>query len=316
MSATSSASASSSPLALLPAAVIAAAAVSSAITYYYASTRRHGSGGGGGGGGVVTRGADSAQSDASRGGNSSPFAIGWADDTFRERYDAQPRPIAAAGVALVRAGLPGPNATAALIRQRRSVFPKDFSAEHRLPLHIIEEMLDAANWAPTHGKTEPWRFVVAGSDAIVRVLDIRDAFMTALLTEKGDDAGLARHKKKMASKRAQLAKCSAIVFIVRAKVANGRGKFMPEWEETAAVACAVQNLHLQVTSRWQEGVAGYWSSGGHGSWLDAPALRTMLGMAEKDVCLGGFYLGHCDPNKMDKYRAKRGSMAEKVKWVW
>ena len=91
---------------------------------------------------------------------------------------------------------------------------------------------------------------------------------------------------------------------------------MPEWEETAAVACAVQNLHLQVASRWREGIAGYWSSGGYGSWLDAPDLRTMLGMADGDACLGGFYLGHADPKTMDKYRAKRGRMADKVKWLW
>ena len=34
-------------------------------------------------------------------------------------------------------------------------------------------------------------------------------------------------------------------------------KQIPEWEEMAAVACAVQNMHLMATAR---GVAAYWSS--------------------------------------------------------
>ena len=33
-------------------------------------------------------------------------------------------------------------------------------------------MLDAANWAPTHGKTEPWRFVVMGREASKEMLEL------------------------------------------------------------------------------------------------------------------------------------------------
>lgn len=46
-----------------------------------------------------------------------------------------------------------------LIRVRRSVFPKDYSGE-TVPDRVIEQMLENANWAPTHKLTEPWRFVV------------------------------------------------------------------------------------------------------------------------------------------------------------
>ena len=37
-----------------------------------------------------------------------------------------------------------------------------FLRSSQVPLAVIEEALAAANWAPTHGKTEPWRFVVVG----------------------------------------------------------------------------------------------------------------------------------------------------------
>lgn len=36
----------------------------------------------------------------------------------------------------------------------------------------METMLEAANWAPTHGKTEPWRFVVLGRAAQEELVDL------------------------------------------------------------------------------------------------------------------------------------------------
>ena len=42
----------------------------------------------------------------------------------------------------------------------------------------VQLMLEAANWAPTHGKTEPWRFVVldrAGAvDFVDKSIEVRD----------------------------------------------------------------------------------------------------------------------------------------------
>lgn len=46
-----------------------------------------------------------------------------------------------------------------LIQKRRSIFPKQYSTRP-VPKQIIEQMLEAARWAPTHNLTEPWKFVV------------------------------------------------------------------------------------------------------------------------------------------------------------
>jgi nitroreductase len=32
----------------------------------------------------------------------------------------------------------------------------------------VQQILEAANWAPTHGKTEPWRFAVLASPSAQR----------------------------------------------------------------------------------------------------------------------------------------------------
>lgn len=39
---------------------------------------------------------------------------------------------------------------------------------------VLEQMLEAANWAPTHGRTEPWRFVVLGADALQEMISLTD----------------------------------------------------------------------------------------------------------------------------------------------
>ena len=44
-----------------------------------------------------------------------------------------------------------------IIRTRRSVFPPLYASDKEVPRSIIEKILEAANWAPSHKKTEPWR---------------------------------------------------------------------------------------------------------------------------------------------------------------
>jgi hypothetical protein len=46
-----------------------------------------------------------------------------------------------------------------LIQRRRSIFPKQYSSKP-VARKILEEMLEAARWAPTHRLTEPWEFIV------------------------------------------------------------------------------------------------------------------------------------------------------------
>ena len=60
----------------------------------------------------------------------------------------------AAGKSSSDAKLPTPAQALELIRTRRSIFPKDYDAEAEpVPKEQLEMILEAANWAPTHGKT-------------------------------------------------------------------------------------------------------------------------------------------------------------------
>ena len=42
-----------------------------------------------------------------------------------------------------------------VIKSRRTITPKDFNGG-KLSQKELEVILEAANWAPTHKKTEPW----------------------------------------------------------------------------------------------------------------------------------------------------------------
>ena len=45
----------------------------------------------------------------------------------------------------------------ALIRRRRSIKPQDMD-DRGIDPRLIAAIIENANWAPTHGMTEPWRF--------------------------------------------------------------------------------------------------------------------------------------------------------------
>jgi hypothetical protein len=76
--------------------------------------------------------------------------------------------------------LPTPEQLSLLIKTRRSIVPKHMTGE-TVPQDSIETILEAANWAPTHGRTEPWRFVVLGKSGMEAMqLLTEDIFMQQL----------------------------------------------------------------------------------------------------------------------------------------
>ncbi len=181
------------------------------------------------------------------------------------------------------------------IQNRRSVFPQFFT-EQTVAKDIIQELLEAANMAPSHKKTEPWRFWVytgAGREKLIQ--EVQDVYEGARAPEVRDPKVVPKFAKKIEQAPVVIA-----VFLHR-DPAEG----VPEWEEVAAVGCAVENLWISLD---HYGLGGYWSSpgflcGGYGQWPDA---------AMNERCLGLFYLGHYE---MPDLPRPRGPLAEKVTWV-
>lgn len=69
-------------------------------------------------------------------------------------------------------------------------------------------------------------------------MDIAEEYMVNEL--KDDAEGLERFRNKWSRKRKERQRCSCMIAIGMKRVPNSKGRFMPEWEEIAAVASAVQ----------------------------------------------------------------------------
>ena len=83
-------------------------------------------------------------------------------------------------------------------------------------------------------------------------------------------------------------------------------KNIPEAEDIAAVACAVQNIYLSLTAY---GLGGYLTTGGV---TYKEKAKSFFGLEEKDKLLGFFYCGHI---ALPSTGAKRELLEQRVKWV-
>ena len=135
-----------------------------------------------------------------------------------------------------------------VVRNRRSIYTSMFSGEI-VQDGIIQEMLENANWAPTHKLTEPWRFTLFKGAGLQRLADFQSELYKKTALEKGD-FNEAKFEK-LASKPLE---CSHIIAI-----GMKRNEVVPELEEVCSVAAAVQNMWLTASAHK---IGCYWSTGG------------------------------------------------------
>ena len=186
--------------------------------------------------------------------------------------------------------------TRRLIAERRSIKPAEYS-EKMISREIIEDLLKAANWAPTHAFTEPWRFDVFTGESLKELAEFQsELYKQCMPAEK------FREDKYEKMKKMPLQASHVISIGMKRQVAEK----LPEFEELAAVAMAVQNMHLLATAY---GLAAYWTSGGVTNIEEA---KPFFNLGEKDQLLGFFYLGY---PKGDWPTGKRKSAIEcKTRW--
>jgi nitroreductase len=181
-----------------------------------------------------------------------------------------------------------------VIRNRRSVFTQQFEAGKAIPDELIWQLLENANWAPTHKLTEPWRFTVYSGEGLKILAEQQAAIYKEFAGPK-----FKQGKHEQMQKVPLL--CSHVI-----AVGMKRHNDIPEMEEVAAVACAVQNMHLTATAY---GIGGYWSTGGITFIEEAKAL---FNLGAEDKLMGFFYLGYI---KVPSTSGKRGNVHDKVNWV-
>lgn len=183
-----------------------------------------------------------------------------------------------------------------LIRNRRSLYPQNFS-EEIIPRKIIEEILENANWAPTHGLTQPWHFTIFHGEGLQKLAEFQaELYKNATSPE----LFLEAKYNKLITNPTQ---CSHVIAIGMKR--DTRGK-IPEIEEIESVACAVQNMHLTCTAY---GIGAYWGSGGV-TYLEE--AKPFFGLEPQDKLLGFFFMGY---PKIEWPKGRRTPISEKTTWV-
>lgn len=186
------------------------------------------------------------------------------------------------------------------IRQRRSFALKQLLPEPINP-EAIRLMLEAANWAPTHRYTEPWRFTVftgAGRE------ELSEAFGTAyrLLTPENRYSLAAEQ-----SQRDRVWQAPVWISLGMCPVVDEAGVWKtPEWEELIAVGCAVQNAHLAASSL---GLGAKWTSG---AVAVHEHVARLVGLEPPARLLGFLYVGK---PAIEWPQGTRRPIEDKVRWV-
>ena len=183
-----------------------------------------------------------------------------------------------------------------IIMNRRSVLPNMFTGE-TIDDGIVHQMLANANWAPTHKKTEPWRFVVFKGDGLKKLAEFQSRLYREVSTRAGDF-----REEKYNDLQTKPLRASHIIAI---GMKRDPKETVPEIEEIESVACAVQNMYLTATAF---GVGCYWGSGGITYMEEA---REFFSLGPRDRLLGFFYIGV--PKKIPE--GKRSPVEEKTTWV-
>lgn len=181
-----------------------------------------------------------------------------------------------------------------LIRQRRSTKPALFNGA-KLPDAQVQQLLELADWAPTHAFSEPWRFIVYANGAVQTFCQQHaELYQQHTAPEKF-------LQTKMDSILSNGQHTSHLVVCIM-KRSNDK---LPLVEELAAASCAIQNILLGAAAL---DIAALWSTGG---MILHPAMKAHFNLLEQDQILGILFLGKSDSVQQGK---RTIPLQEKISW--
>jgi len=182
-----------------------------------------------------------------------------------------------------------------VIKTRRSIKPVKMNGK-KIPDEQVKELLKLANWAPTHGRTEPWRFIVYSGNNVKEFCHQHAELYKAYTSpEKFEQANYDKqlHNGDLAS------------HIIIAIMQRGNSPKIPVLEEIASTSMAIQNVLLGATAA---GMASFLSTSG---MIHHPPMKNFLQLKEDDVVMGLLYLGYTDQQPEGK---RQTAIEEKLIW--
>ena len=161
---------------------------------------------------------------------------------------------------------------------------------------LLVKLLSLANWAPTHGLTEPWRFIIYKGEAGLK-------FCEEHANLYKEHTASERYLQPSYDKLLHNADKASHTIVVYCK--HGMNPKIPLIEDICSTACAVENILLGAEAL---GLAIYWSTGG---MIHYASMKDHLQLAGEDVVIGVLYLGYADEKKAGK---RKTGIEEKIEW--
>lgn len=183
-----------------------------------------------------------------------------------------------------------------LVQKRRSIKPAEMNGK-TIPRAELEKLLSLGDWAPTHARTEPWRFMVYGGEAMKKFCADHAELYKANTDEARFMAG------KYDKLKQQYETLSHIVITYMKRTPNTA---LPIVEEIAAVSAAIENILLGATA---SGIGALWSTGG---MTHHAAMKEYLSLGEEDIVMGLLLLGYTDEPAREGKRAI--PLEQKITW--
>jgi nitroreductase len=194
----------------------------------------------------------------------------------------------------------GLSAITSAIAHRRSMGLARLDSARPVERPYIELLLEAANWAPSHGETEPWRFVVFTGESRRELGEaFAECYRQDVSVENFKPASFEANREKVWSAPVWIS-----IGMTPALRPDGT-LLMTESEEMMAVACAVQNLHIVASAL---GLAGMWHSKGTSVH---PHVAEYLGLTPPSRLMGFFF---CGWPAIPWPVGERRPISEKVEW--
>jgi nitroreductase len=166
-----------------------------------------------------------------------------------------------------------------VIKERRSI--KNGYLDQEVPLELVEQLLEIAVWAPTHGLREPWRFIFVSSEQ-------KETFVDQLVQ--------TFPKEMQENRRNYFSQPAAFLIVVMQE--DPRQK---QWEEDfGAVSSLIQNFQLLA---WEQKLGVVWKTNPH---IYDPKVRDLVGVAPGEKIVGFLHLGYFDevPKAMPRTSVK------------
>ncbi|MBX2931256.1 MAG: nitroreductase [Chitinophagaceae bacterium] len=162
--------------------------------------------------------------------------------------------------------------------------------------NLVKQILALANWAPTHGHTEPWRFIVYNNMTKKDFCNAHAAMYKQHTPQESFVLATFEKLQQMSDK------ASHIVVVYNKRGDNAK---IPPIEEIVASSIAMQNILLGAEAL---NIAVHLSTGG---MMHKQPMKDYFNLTDEDTMLAILYLGYSDEQKAGK---RLTSIESKVEW--